>query len=197
VLRLLLILVVAVFLVSFLPSPWALHIGGRFTPLMRWDGYGPVRAGNGGHYLLFTHLQGGIVSNHADPRCSLRGCGTLSGSAQLCTKSGRTYSFRLGGAMHGWLTTDRSHTDINLSGGSPVPLPHGRGVAFHGTWHGPVLPVADTGGTFSRAFTPAGTIRKTASPADAGTTRGTLRPGSMAAFGQACHALAAGPHRRT
>jgi hypothetical protein len=190
-LRLLLILAVAAFLASFLPSPWAFHIGGRFTPLMQWDGYGPVRASGGGHYLLFTQLQGGIISNHADPRCSLRGCGTLRGSAKLCTVSGRVYTFSLGGAMHGWLTTDRSRTDIRLSGGSPVPLPRGRVVAFHGTWHGPALPIADTGHSFAGAFTAAGTISKTAATPAAGTAHGTLRHGSMEAFDQACHALAA------
>lgn len=93
--------------------------------------------------------------------------------------------------MHGWLTTDKSPTDIVLSGGSPVPLPHGQVVAFHGVWHGPLLPVASTGGSFTAAFTPAGAISKAAAKAGAGTATGTLRNGSADAFSQACHALAA------
>jgi hypothetical protein len=64
-------------------------------------------------------------------------------------------------------------------------------VAFHGIWHGPVLPVASTDGSFTEAFAPAGTVRKSMSAAHAGTASGTLRNGSAAAFGQACHALAA------
>ena len=191
-LRLVLIAFVLLFLLVFVPAPWSFHIGGQFTPFGQWDGYGPVQASNGGRYLLFTHLQGGVAGRADPPGCILHGtCGTLRGSAQLCTESGRTYSFSLSGKMHGWLTTDKSPTDIILSGGSPVPLPHGQVVAFHGVWHGPVLPVASTGGSFTAAFTPAGAISKVTAQAGAGTASGNLRSGSAAAFGQACHALAA------
>jgi len=192
VLRLLLIVFVLAFLVLFVPAPWSFHIGGQFTPLGEWDGYGPVRASNGGRYLLFTHLQGGVIGRADRPGCIFHGsCGTLRGSAQLCTEGGEVYSFSLGGKMHGWLTTDKSPTDIGLSGGSPVPLPHGQVVAFHGVWQGPVLPVASTDGSFTAVFTPAGTIRNVAAKTGVGTASGTLRSGSAAAFGQACHALAA------
>ena len=194
-LRLILIVFVVLFLVVFVPAPWSFHIGGRFTPFGQWDGYGPVRASNGGRYLLFIRLQGGVVGRADRPSCTIHGsCGALRGSAQLCTESGRVYSFSLGGKMHGWLTTDKSSTDIDLSGGSPAPLPRGQVVAFHGVWHGPVLPVASTDGSFTAVFTPAGTIRKVAAQAGAGTASGTLRSGSAAAFGQACHTLAASAH---
>ena len=166
-LRLVLIVFVVLFLVVFVPAPWSFHIGGQFTPFGQWDGYGPVQASNGGRYLLFTHLQGGVAGRADPPRCIFHGtCGTLRGSAQLCTESGRTYSFSLSGKMHGWLTTDKSPTDIVLSGGSPVPLPHGQVVAFHGVWHGPVLPVASTDGSFTAAFTPAGAISKVTAKAN-------------------------------
>jgi hypothetical protein len=191
VLRLILIAFVVLFLAEFVPAPWAFHIGSRFTPLGQWDGYGPVQASTGGRYLLFTHLQGGVIAHGGRPGCAFHGgCNTLRGSAQVCTESGRVYSFSLAGRMHGWLTTDGSLTELNLSGGSPVPLPGGLVVAFRGTWQGPVLPVASTDGSFTEAFSPAGTVRKSASPAHAGTASGTLRYGSADAFGQACHALA-------
>jgi hypothetical protein len=194
-LRLVLVVFVVLFLVVFVPAPWSFHIGGQFTPFGQWDGYGPVQASNGGRYLLFTHLQGGVVGRADPPGCVFHGsCGTLRGSAQLCTERGRVYSFSLSGKMHGWLTTDKSPTDIALSGGSPVPLPHGHVVAFHGVWHGPVLPIADTSGSFTGAFTPAGTIRTVTAKTGAGSASGTLRPGSAAAFDQACHALAASAH---
>ena len=190
-LRIVLILFVAAFLAEFVPAPWAFHIGSRFTPLGQWDGYGPVQASNGGRYLLFTHLQGGVIAHGGRPGCAFHGgCNTLRGSAQLCTGSGRVYSFGLAGTMHGYLTTDGSPTDLRLSGGSPVPLPHGLVVAFHGTWKGPVLPVASTDGSFTEAFTPAGAIRKGTPAGQAGTASATLRNGSATAFSQACHALA-------
>ena len=92
--------------------------------------------------------------------------------------------------MHGWYTTNGSRTNIDLTGGKPKQLPPGWVVAFHGVWHGAVLPIADTDNSFSEVFTPAGAIRTTTSHADAGTARGTLRSGSMASFDQACRALA-------
>jgi len=106
VLRVLLIAFVVLFLAEFLPAPWAFHIGGRFTPLGQWDGYGPVQASDGGRYLLFTHLQGGVIAHGGRPGCAFHGgCNSLRGSAKLCTESGRVYSFSLSGKLHGWLTT--------------------------------------------------------------------------------------------
>jgi len=57
----LLALVIAFFVVEVAVNPWTFHIGDRFTPLMTWDGYGTVQASNGGHYLLFTQLQGAVT----------------------------------------------------------------------------------------------------------------------------------------
>jgi hypothetical protein len=189
-LRLLLILIVVLLALYVLPTPWAFHMGGKFSPFGEWDGYGPVQASNGGHYLLYTHLRGGIVNNHGDPGCNFAGCNTLAGTAQLCTQGGQHYTFELSGAVHGWYTTDGSRTNINLTGGTPNRLPGGWVVAFHGVWHGAVLPIADTDNSFSEVFTPAGVIRATASTADAGAARGTLRPGSADGFDRACRALA-------
>ncbi len=189
-LRLLLILIVALLCVYVLPTPWAFHIGGRFSPLGEWDGYGPVRASNGGHYLLYTHLRGGIAANHGGTSCSFTGCDTLTGTAQLCTQGGQRYTFDLRGAVHGWYTTNGSRTEIGLTGGTPKRLPGGWVVAFHGTWHGPELPIADTDNSFTEVFTPSGAIRTTISTKDAGTARGMLRAGSADGFSQACRALA-------
>src|SRR5579859_2389797 len=121
-LRLLLILAVVALLLDILPAPWALDMGGRLSLLGEWDGYGPVRASNGGPYLLFTHLHGGIT-NGVTAQCSFRGCDTLSGNAQLCTSSGRHYTFGLTGTVHTWLSTDGALTDLSLTGGRPSTSP--------------------------------------------------------------------------
>jgi hypothetical protein len=183
-LRLLLIAVVVLLAAYVLPTPWAFHIGGKFSPLAEWDGYGPVQASNGGRYLLYTELRGGIVNNHGKRGCGFPGCDALSGSAQLCTQSGQHYTFGLTGAVHGWYSTDGSRTTIDLTGGTPKRLPRGWTVAFHGVWHGAVLPITGT----SFTVTPAGAIR--AAPAKAGTAQGTLRFGSVTSFDQACRVLA-------
>jgi len=192
-LRLLLIVIVVALLFAFLPAPWAIDIGGHFSAMGEWDGYGPVQASNGGSYILFTHVHGGITNGDATA-CTIHGCESLTGSAQLCTSSGQRYTFDLGGAVHGWFSTNGSPTDIKLTGGTPKALPHGSVVAFRGTWKGPVLPIADVGNSFTKVFTPAGAIRTTASTADAGTAHGELHYGSAAAFAKACNKLAAGAH---
>ena len=189
-LRIVLILVVVGLCVYILPSPWAFHMGGRSSPLGEWDGYGPVQASNGGRYLFYTHLRGGIVNNRGHAHCSLTGCTSLTGTAQLCTQGGQHSTFDLTGAVHGWYTTDGSKTNINLTGGTPMHLPSGWVVAFHGTWHGAELPVANTDNSFTKVFTPAGVIRTTTSTKDAGTARATLRAGSADSFAQACRTLA-------
>jgi hypothetical protein len=189
-LRIVLILVVVGLCVYILPTPWAFHMGGRFSALGEWDGYGPVQASNGGRYLLYTHLRGGIVNDRGHAACSLTGCDSLIGTAQLCTQGGQHYTFELTGGVHGWYTTDGSKTSIELTGGTPQRLPGGWVLAFHGTWHGAELPVADTDNSFTEVFTPAGAIRTTTSTKDAGTARATLRAGSADSFARACRTLA-------
>ena len=163
VLRIVLIAFVVAFLAEFVPAPWAFHIGGRFTPLGQWDGYGPVQASNGGRYLLFTHLQGGVIARGGRPGAPSTAAAPPCAAARSCApRAGGCTHSAWPGTMHGYLTTDGSPTDLSLSGGSPVPLPHGLVVAFHGTWNGPVLPVASTDGSFTEAFTPSGAIRKSA-----------------------------------
>jgi hypothetical protein len=188
VLRLILIVVVVLFALYVLPSPWAFHMGGTFSPLGEWDGYGPVRGTGGGNYVLFTHLRGGLFANHGHSGCSVTGCQTLTGSAQLCAAGGQRYTFALTGAVHGWYTTNGSRTTIGLTGGTPTALPRGTVVAFHGVWRGAILPLASS--SFTEIFTPSGGIRKTASTAGAGTALVVLRNGSQTSFDHACNNLA-------
>ena len=190
VLRIVLILVIVGLCVYILPTPWAFHMGGKFSPLGEWDGYGLVQASNGGRYLLYTHLRGGIANTHGDATCSFTGCDNLVGTAQLCTQSGQRYTFDLAGGVHGWYTTNGSRTTIGLTGGTPASLPRGTVVAFHGVWKGPALPLASN--SFTEVFTPAGDIRKTTSAANTGTALVVLRNGSQTSFDQACNALATG-----
>jgi hypothetical protein len=192
-LTLLVVLVGVLILIYILPTPWALHIGDRFTPLETWSGNGKITASNGGTYMLSATLEGGIIGPDSVPDCDMKsGCDTLHGSAKLCTESGKTYSFALTGAVHSWLSTNGATTNVGLTGGSPTPLPDGWVVAFHGKWHGPALVLASPDNSFTEVFTSRGAIRTTTSTADAGTATVTLRYGSTADFARACRALAAG-----
>jgi len=190
----LIVLVVGcLFVVEVGLTPWDLHIGGRFTPTLTWDGYGTVQASNGGRYVLFTHLQGGLVRSGSGFACdSFSGCDTLQGSARLCGRDGVTETFQLRGDVHSWWSTDGARTSVDLTGGTPRSLGDGWVVAFSGTWHGPALVLSDHDNSFTEAFTPRGAIRGVTSTADAGTAAVTLRYGSSVAFARACQALAAG-----
>ena len=189
-LRGLLALVIAFLVLEAALNPWTLHIGGRFTPLTAWDGYGTVRASDGGRYVLFTRLQGGTL----DSACGFFArCQTLRGSAQICTERGATYTLQLLGSVHAWWTTDGASTSLDLKDVRSGPLPAGSVISLKGSWHGRRLVVADTGGSLARVLTPRGVIRPAASAADAGHASVTLRYGTTAAFGQACRALGRNP----
>jgi hypothetical protein len=188
---LLAVVAIAAFVVFVGLNPWALHIGNRLTVTETWQGYGTVSASNGGRYVLYLNLTGGYANsgsgNHLS--CSgMGGCDSLKGSAKLCTRSGRTYTFELTGGIHAWWSTDGAATNIDLT--NTPPLPDGWVVAFHGKWHGPDLLLSSPDNSFTEVFTPAGAIRSTTSTADAGTAATTIAYGGTAAFTAACHALA-------
>ena len=171
-------------------TPWALRIGGRSTLDEQWDGLGEVHASNGGHYVLYAHLQGGLLEGGGPSRRggALHGpTDNLHGTAELCGASGVTHTFKLTGVVDAWWTTDEAPTGIGLSGGTPVRLPFV--VSLHGLWHGPALELSAPDNSFTQVFTPSGEIRHVTSTADAGTARVTLQYGSRDAFAAACQAI--------
>ena len=170
-------------------TPWALHIGGRSTPGRLWDGLGQVQASNGGRYVLYAHLEGGRDAPGRHSNGMHGPADNLHGTAELCTESGVTHTFKLAGVVDSWWTTDGARTSIRLTGGTPVKLQSGWGVALHGSWHGPALELATPDNSFTEAFTPRGEIRRVTSTADAGTARVVLQYGSRADFDAACRAL--------
>jgi hypothetical protein len=189
---LLVIVAVVLFVVYAGLTPWALHIGGRSTPDEQWDGYGEVQASNGGRYVLFVHLQGGLLGGSGPSRRGGSGytkSDNLHGTAELCTESGVTHTFNLTGVVDSWWATDNAPTTIDLTGGSPVKLQPDWVVALHGVWHGPALELTSPDNSFTKAFTPRGEIRRVTSTADAGTATVTLHYGSREEFFAACRAL--------
>ncbi len=194
-LKMLFVLAIIVVAVNVGPTPWAVHMGGRWTPTERWRGFGPIRASNGGRYLLMTDLHGGIMipgKRRIGLSCSqFGGCDDLYGTGTLCTESGLSYTFELRGQVHAWWTTDGARVNFDLTHGTPVSLSSGWVVAFHGAWDGSILHLHSPDNSFTEAFTPAGLIRHVTSTADAGTAELTLQPGTSAEFEQACRALAA------
>lgn len=187
--RLILLLAILFIVLQIALNPWIFRIGGKLTPSMSWQGFGRVTASNGGRYVLYTHFNAGLMSGDGNPACSQFGCDNLNGTARLCTPSGTQYTFALTGQVKAWLNTNGSKTDLDMTGGSPKPLPDGWVVALHGRWHGPALALASPDNSFTEVFTPHGAIRTVTSTADAGTAKVTLQPGTAADFQRACSSL--------
>jgi hypothetical protein len=170
-------------------NPWIFHIGGKFTPTASWTGFGTVQASNGGRYVLLISFSGGALSGDETGCSTFSGCDNMRGNAKLCTRSGVTYTFPMTGEVHTWLNTNGARTSVDLTGGTPKPLPDGWVVALHGAWHGADLALASPDNSFTEVFTAKGAIRTTTSTADSGTAQVTLAPGTSAAFTAACSAL--------
>lgn len=192
-----LLFVAAAIVLNLAMTPWVFHIGDRFTPTTMWDGYGTVHATNGGEYVLFTHLQGGLsVSSYSGGGCDqVSGCHNLRGSARMCTRRRAIRIFTLSGAVSTWLSTDGARTSISLQPSPARSMPSGFIFVFSGVWRSAELPVANTDNSFTEVFAPDGTIRRVTSTRDTGSAAVTLRPGTDAGFATACRALATGSLR--
>jgi len=160
-------------------NPWAIHIGGRWTPLLTWTGTGKLVTASGSYPLL--------VTLNPSPHGSklrldgLRATSGLSGWGWLCTPQGTTVVLRVSGTIYGaWRTTDGALLEFRLIERiQNLPtIQDGGYVDLFGYWHGPQL-VMDDRGEWSAPFR-SRLIVKHASL--------NLRPGSKSEFNTACAA---------
>lgn len=126
-------------------NPWALHIGGRSTPLLYWHGAGTVKAEGGKTFPLYVSFwpdrpqgfsgggrrEGKGVSAH------------LQGNGWLCIAPATVVRMDLGGTMYGgYLTDSDSLLDFRLlEWRRPFTInPQHRGFFdLAGMWSGPEL----------------------------------------------------------
>jgi len=131
--------------VTVVLNPWALHIGGRPTPLLYWHGTGTVLAKSGQTYPLYVSFwpgrpqgfhgggrrQGKIISAH------------LAGDGWLCIAPGKPERMELSGTMYGGYTSSaESLVDFRiLEWRKPFAInPQFRGFFdVAGQWRGPQL----------------------------------------------------------
>ncbi|HEY9126221.1 MAG TPA: hypothetical protein VIM62_03800, partial [Acidobacteriaceae bacterium] len=98
-------------------NPWALHIGGRLTPLLYWHGSGTLHSQDGKTYLLYVRFSptrsGGA---HGGGRREGKIVGArLNGSGWLCVAPGQIQRLTLSGTMYGGYTSsDGSLFDFRL-----------------------------------------------------------------------------------
>ena len=123
-------------------NPWALHIGGRSTPLLYWHGSGTVVAKDGKTYPLYVGFfpgrPGGI---HGGGRREGKLVSSqLSGTGWLCVAPGSIERMNLSGTMYGGYTSDKdSLLDFRLLEWRKAFAinPQHRGFFdLAGSWHG-------------------------------------------------------------
>ncbi|MBV8891814.1 MAG: hypothetical protein JO266_07570 [Acidobacteria bacterium] len=133
-------------------DPWALHLGGRWTPLLTWQGSGKLLTKSGVEYLLFVSF---YPSSHSSQlrMDGLRPTGGLQGYGWLCTSRRPSQRLQLSGTIYGaWRTTDGSLVAFRLL--EPKIIDIGQAQGFFdliGRWHGPEL-VMDSRGNVGNSF---------------------------------------------
>jgi hypothetical protein len=103
--------------VAVLMNPWALHIGGRATPLLFWHGSGSVRSKDGKTYPLYVTFfpgrpqKGHLITHREGKRVNA----DLRGTGWLCLSPGQVERLDLSGTMYGGYTdTANSLIDFRL-----------------------------------------------------------------------------------
>ena len=102
--------VAAVYVFTIALNPWALHIGGRSTPLLWWHGSGTVVSKGGQKYSLYiSFLPGRPGGFHGGGRREGRTVSaSLQGDAWLCTAPGQVRRLDLSGTMYGGYTSSEN-----------------------------------------------------------------------------------------
>jgi hypothetical protein len=125
-------------------NPWALHIGGRSTPLLYWHGAGTVLAKGGTALPLYVSYWPGQPGRQGGGRregkiVSAR----LQGNGWLCISPGTVERMQVSGTMYGGYTSDvDSLLDFRLlEWRSPFSFNPPKQGFFDlaGTWRGPEL----------------------------------------------------------
>ena len=89
-------------------NPWALHIGGRSTPLLYWHGTGTVRAKGGKALPLYVWFSPGRPGGFASGgrREGKIVAARLQGTGWLCIAPDNIEVLELSGTMYGGYTND-------------------------------------------------------------------------------------------
>jgi hypothetical protein len=133
-------------------GPWALHIGGRWTPLFTWQGSGRLRTKSGNEFPLYLYFYPASHFSHLHMD-GLRPSGGVQGWGWLCTSRDVSQKLRLSGTIYGaWRTTDGSLMDFRLLEPKVIDVGQGQGYFdLVGRWNGPQL-VMDSRGSVGNTF---------------------------------------------
>jgi len=135
-------------MVMLLVKPWAVHIGGRWTPALIWHGVGTLQSTSGAKYKLFLDL--GVYSarkSHKD----------FMGTAKLCTQQGEIYPLSADGYVKlAWLDVEGKQVTFYLK--NPKDAQPRLNFTLIGGWHGQQLSLDDKG-SMAMSFFPDGRVK--------------------------------------
>jgi hypothetical protein len=152
-LALVMLAVILVYGVAAITSPWSFHIGGRWTPLLYWQGRGALVT-KGGTYPLyvFFYPSSSMSRLRVD---DLQPTGGIQGTAAICLSRGTSQSLRLSGTIFGgWRSTEGSLMEFRLLDWKIIDVGQRQGYfELYGHWRGTEL-VMDHRGGVGVAFRP-------------------------------------------
>ena len=175
-------MIIVLFAVTILINPWALHMGGRWTPALVWHGVGKLQSTSGASYGLFlevtpfVHHDGTANSNN------------LTGSAKICTPQGDVYPLTVSGSLkRAWLDADGKPVTFYFY--SLKNAATKLDFELLGAWHGQELVLEDRG-NMAMSFSPDGRakgyLKGLNSPKE--NTTGSLHYAPESEFTAACNA---------
>jgi len=136
---------VFVYLLTLALNPWALHIGGRSTPLLYWHGSGTLHAKDGKTYPIYMSFGPGRPrgSHGGGRREGKIVSARLIGQGWICIGPGQIERMQISGTMYGGYTTDaQSLLDFRLlEWRRPFSINYQHRGYFDlaGNWHGQEL----------------------------------------------------------
>lgn len=126
-------------------NPWALHIGGRSTPLLYWHGAGEVHSKDGRTYPVYVFFFPGRPRgfNGGGRREGKTVSASLNGGGWICLAPGKLERLQLSGTMYGgYSSMQNSLFDFRLlegRGPSINRLPNRGFFDLAGMFNGPDL----------------------------------------------------------
>jgi len=181
---LLALLVVVLFGLPAVFTPWGFYLGGNFHIIPYWQGWGKLHAKTG-DFALFVRIE---PSRHGNSRYGTY----VTGVAYLCTPRGETFRMHLGGTMppHVGISTDGKPLRLRMFRYSTFSGDERPQLDLRGQWQNPNL-VMNDGGSLTYGFNPDGSVYEGHDP---NRPHGvdplpvTLNQGSYSGFEAACSA---------
>jgi hypothetical protein len=165
--------------------PWAVHMGGTPTPLLRWSGYAESVTPSG--MPVVVKLTVGPPLHVGRGSCT--NCGNLAGSGEVCTP-GQDITLRsLVGRIHAYLSTEGATMTLELYGAAGAAKSFT--LDLQGTWHGDSIVAHDLNDLFEH-FTADGQYHASyTAPATPEQTSLQIN-GGTAGFSAACRRIRTG-----